>query len=100
MIKISKFSKTCNHCPSQWECLTDDNQYVYIRYRHGYLRAGMAESEREFFYGNIGENIYNVFNEKIGEEYDGSMTTKEMIERLSHKLDFSNSQEEDINYGE
>lgn len=98
MIKISKFSQTCNHCPSQWECLTDDNQYVYIKYRNGYLRAGIEKTEKKLF-DKITDR-YNVFNEKIGEEYDGSMTTKEMIDKLSDKLDFSNSQEENFNYGE
>lgn len=96
MIKISKFSKTCNHCPSQWECLTDDNQYVYIRYRHGYLRVALCKNEAEFM--NL-QNVYNIFNEQIGEDYDGSMTTKEMVEKLSHKLDFTDSKEE-FNYGE
>jgi len=88
-IKIKNYTKTCFACPAQWECLTDDGKYVYIRYRNGYLRAGIADSEEKFWNQDNKESIYNIFNELIGEESDGFMEFDEMSLMLKDKLDFS-----------
>ena len=89
MIKIKQFTKTRFACPAQWECLTDDGKYVYIRYRNGYLRAGIADSEEKFWNQDNFKNLYNIFNENIGEEHDGFMEFDEMKLILNDKLDFS-----------
>jgi hypothetical protein len=85
MINIVKYTKTCNHCPSQWECWTDDNKYVYIRYRYGVLRASLHESEEKYW--DCSKDIV-LFREAVGEEYDGCMTDEEMKELLKDLLNF------------
>jgi len=89
MIKIKQFTKTCFACPSQWECLTEDGKYVYIRYRNGYLRTGIADSEEKFWNQDNKESLYNIFNEEIDSEYNGIMKFDEMSLILKDKLDFS-----------
>jgi hypothetical protein len=35
--RVSKLIQTCKGSPSQWEGLTDDGQFIYVRYRWGCL---------------------------------------------------------------
>lgn len=42
--RIIELNQTCTACPSQWEGKTEDGRYVYIRYRGGYLSAGIGAS--------------------------------------------------------
>jgi hypothetical protein len=30
--RVSKLTQTCKASPSQWEGLTDDGQFIYVRY--------------------------------------------------------------------
>lgn len=39
MVKIKKFCKVSNFAPTQWVGITDDNEEVYIRYRHSNLEV-------------------------------------------------------------
>lgn len=92
MIKIAKYEQTCIACPTQFDCLTDDGQYVYIRYRCGWLRAGIAADEKTFWdnWGKI-ERPYNIFNQEIGDDLDGLISFEEMTKILKDKVDFSNA---------
>jgi hypothetical protein len=43
-ITITELQQTCVACPSQWEGRLADGRALYIRYRHGYLRANAADT--------------------------------------------------------
>jgi hypothetical protein len=76
MIKITRVVHTCGACPSQWDAWTDDNKYVYIRYRWGHLSVS---------YDVFGENI---FNKDIGGEFDGSMGFGELKKHTAGIIDW------------
>ena len=41
---IVMLEQTCGACPSQWEGQLADGRALYVRYRHGYLRACVADT--------------------------------------------------------
>lgn len=55
MIKITKLVQTCTACPSQYEGWTDKGEYVYVRYRHGYLYIEV--NEQRIFERSYGDSI-------------------------------------------
>lgn len=74
MITITKLEKTCAACPSQWEGETLEGDYIYIRYRWGYLSVTLDSEE--------------VFGEEIGEDMDGIMDFYELEEATKEKITF------------
>ena len=74
-IKVAHIRNTCPACPSQWEGATDDGQYVYIRYRWGWLRV------------EVGNEI--VYHQRIGGQLDGHMDENELSGHLKGVLDFT-----------
>jgi hypothetical protein len=82
---IVKIIKTCDACPTQWEGTTDKGEYVYIRYRCAHLRAGMGKTESEMWKRQKADgtwDVYNMFQEKVGEGFDGWMEYEKMKEHL------------------
>ena len=78
---VKKLSKTCDACPSQWEGETTDGRVVYIRYRWGYLSAGIG--------ADIGEAVRdNLYEEQIGGELDGYIMEYDMKAFLVDVFDF------------
>lgn len=72
MEKIIELEQTCPACPSQWEGKLEDGRSIYIRYRGGWLRYGIADT--------IDDAVGNyVFEKQIGGLYDGTMTEEEML---------------------
>ena len=53
-------------CPSQWYGKTINDEDIYVRYRYGTL--SVRKEDRV------------VFHKQIGDEFDGVMDTKEMLE--------------------
>lgn len=65
------FVKLIDHetsCPSQWDAWDADGTYYYIRYRWGRLTVAMGE-----VLGDL------VFDAQVGGQWDGTMTTDEML---------------------
>jgi hypothetical protein len=75
MIKVTKIIETCGACPSQWSGRTDDDKYLYIRYRWGFLRIELE-----------GDTI---FEGTFGDSLDGVMTFEELVEHTAQEIDFS-----------
>ena len=75
MIRVTQLDKTCYFCPSQWEGVTADGAYVYIRYRCGWLSARVG-----------GEVVAGL---QAGHEYDGVMDDAQMARLLAPWLDFA-----------
>jgi hypothetical protein len=64
MIKVKKILYAGGFCPYQCEFLTEDEQHGYLRYRGGVLRCGVGKN-----FSRV--PIYNIFDEVVGDEYDG-----------------------------
>lgn len=74
------YNSACGACPSQWDIFTDDDRYIYARYRWGWLSLTL----------NCGENNSQViFAQAIGDELDGCMDLGELIAITSPLLDWS-----------
>ena len=71
-IKVPDLRKTCESCPAQWEGVTEDRKYVYIRYRHGFLSVEVGGEE--------------ILATPHGEDWCGVMTDAEMIETVTQHI--------------
>jgi len=54
--RVSKLTQTCKGSPSQWEGLTDDGQFIYVRYRWGCLSIGSGKTMDEAV-GNVNNPV-------------------------------------------
>ena|ERR1017187_6196920 len=54
-MKITKLTKICVTCPTQYEGETDDGKYVYIRYRFGNFK--MEVNHEVIFTTSIGNGL-------------------------------------------
>jgi hypothetical protein len=79
---IKKCIQTCYACPSQWDLFTEDDQYIYMRYRWGHF---YAEKDKEIIFEYDADN-----------RFDGLMETETMIKLLSNLFDFSKAQFESM----
>lgn len=79
MKRFQSLTKTCDACPSQWEGILKDGRHIYIRYRWGNLGIGIGATAL----AAIGNYEYGI---DVGDEFDGSMTTEEMLGPLSEIL--------------
>lgn len=89
MIKIIEAYRTCIACPSQWECLTDDNRPVYIRYRWGFLSVQVGEIDASFasiFQSYMDNTAY--VEKAYGDSLEGHMTFEQLKEACSDKIVF------------
>jgi len=78
---LKEYHQTCSCCPSQWNALTEQNEFIYIRYRWGTLTIQMSASS-----GNLSDAINTgnmIFVKSIGNEYDGTLTTEELIQIIN-----------------
>lgn len=75
MIKIINLKQTCIACPTQYEGLTDNNEYVYIRYRYGYLSIRVC-----------GKEIYGT---RVGSGLDGVIELEKIIALSNDIIDWS-----------
>lgn len=82
MIRLVNLEQTCVACPSQWEGSTIDGRSVYIRFRHGHLTAGVGPTVDDACRAFV-----NLASLRVGDEYDGVMSTDQMLARLAHVLE-------------
>ena len=74
---LKELKNTGSCCPSQWEAITDKNEFIYIRYRFGRLTIHMSEPN-----GDLSDAINNgirVLEKSIGNGLDGSLNEGELI---------------------
>jgi len=85
-MKVISLKQTCEACPSQWEGTLEDGRMIYIRYRGGSLTADVSKMATDI----IGDAINGVciYEEIIGDNMDGFMTTSRMVAYLGGVLDF------------
>lgn len=70
---------TCSACPSQWDIHTTDGQYIYARYRWGWLTVTLDPWS---------ENSKELYAEQMGDEYDGVMSTIQLKELTKEILEW------------
>jgi len=87
-IIVTTLVRTCLRSPSQWEGQTSDGRYVYVRYRWGCLEIGIGHSLEEAI-SNSGE----LFEQQLGERYDGSMEIDQLREATLGMIDWPQSYE-------
>jgi len=86
MIIVKKITKTCEACPSQWEGETDNDQQVYVRYRHGTLKIEI--NGRTIFQKFLGKDQND---EEVLNKYREFGMSDDMIQKM--KTTFSNMRE-------
>jgi hypothetical protein len=85
-MRIVKAEQTCGACPSQWDAWTDDNQYVYLRYRHGYGYAKIYEA------GYVDSGAGTIVAEfEHGHSLDGFITLEDFCKYAGIELDLGGS---------
>jgi hypothetical protein len=82
-IRISRLAQTCKTSPSQWEGLTEDGQFVYVRYRWGCLSIGSGKTLDE-----AARKGNNLFEKQLGERPDGSLEYDKLREVTAGVIDW------------
>lgn len=83
MEQLKSINKTCDSLPSQWECITESNKFLYIRYRHGWLEVEESENKNQWDIGNI----RTIFLKLVDiAETSGDMSTEEMLRHTGIKI--------------
>lgn len=77
--KVKSCKQTCTACPSQWDIYTTEGNYIYAKYRWGYLSLvlNMNTKSRQL-----------IFEQYIRNGRIGGMDTTELIQRTSAILDW------------
>lgn len=75
-LKVKSYRQTCECCPSQWDIFTENDQYIYARYRFGRLTLEL----------NHNETILDIV---VGDNLDGYMYIYELQERTKKVLDWN-----------
>lgn len=78
---VERIEMTCSESPSQWSGFLTDGRPVYIRYRWGGLSVNEGGTN-----GVDGDRTYYVDH---GHEYDGRMSTEDMMTLTGGVLDWS-----------
>lgn len=85
MIVIKKLLSYGGSCPYQLEAITEDNKWLYIRYRHGVLSYVVANSAKEWMYN---DRIDYEYSELIGDIMDGYAKHDLIFPHLCDKIEF------------
>jgi hypothetical protein len=85
MIKVKKILYAGGFCPYQCEFLTEDGEHGYLRYRGGVLRCGVGK-DKESFFNRV--TVYNIFDEAVGDEYDGCPNHEVFQSHLKDLIEF------------
>lgn len=82
LIKIKTIEQTCFACPSQWDIMTEDGQYIYARFRWGYLSVKINP-------WTPNEKILFEWQDTDG--LNGVMDSEELQQLTKNILDWSNA---------
>jgi len=81
-MKVNEIIQKCSACPSQWEIELSDGRMAYARYRWGGLTIEVSKEKTNDIYMAMGEDGNLVYNERLGDEYDGVLGQDELIEQM------------------
>lgn len=78
-MKVRNIEQTCVACPSQWEGNLIDGRMFYARYRWGVLSVELSKELTTDVYKAIGEDGELIYDEQLGDSYDGTLEQAELI---------------------
>ena len=78
-MEVVKIKQTCLACPSQWEGSLEDGRMFYARYRWGCLSIEVSKKPTINVYMAMGEDGDLIYNEELGDEYDGVLGQSELV---------------------
>ena len=70
---LRSFGRLSAFNPSEWQGMTEKNESVYIRYRHGLLSIWVGKPNK------LLECENTIFSEQLGSTADNHMTTKQLL---------------------
>lgn len=79
---VDSITQTCVACPSQWEGKLKDGRMFYARYRWGRLSIEVSKEPTNNVYMAMGEDGELIYNEGLGDEYDGVLGQAELIDKM------------------
>lgn len=82
-VKVVELFQTCNACPAQWEGKTADGDYIYVRYRWGFLGIGLGKTFAEAVRGGV-----DVWAKQHGDSLDGYLPYEEMVDLTKGVVDW------------
>ncbi|AGY46548.1 hypothetical protein BigBertha_40 [Bacillus phage BigBertha] len=80
-VKLEKISQTCFACPTQFEGKTDNGDYLYCRYRYGWMSIELN-----------GKELMDV---KYGDEWAGCCSWEDFVKQANRNgiiIDDSNAE--------
>lgn len=83
---ITELHRTCTACPAQWEGKLASGESLYVRYRHGHLRAGAGASRDDAIWPEGPEaspGSRTLLDMEAGDDMDGFMTDHELRDHLT-----------------
>ena len=86
MITITKITRTCFACPSQWEAEDDQGKRYHIRYRWGDLSIHEIDINDRLSWDPI-------LSRKISTSLDGHMELDELIHVVGDRVIFECSED-------
>ena len=89
-LEVTELRQTSPASPAQWEGTTSDGRIVYVRYRSGWLEAGIGSSLDEAVDASASLDGFPdlLYREKIGGDLDGDLTQDEVLTRLSQVFSY------------
>jgi hypothetical protein len=84
-LKVKNLKQTTTRFPSQWEGNTVDDQFIYIRYRNGWLEVSVAPTKDELY-----DDEYKAFIMNDGTN-QGEMETDDMLKITGIELEKENN---------
>ena len=78
-MKVTYINQTCGACPSQWEGNLEDGRMFYARYRWGCLSIELSKEKTNNVMMAMGEDGNLIYNERLGDEFDGVFDQSELI---------------------
>jgi len=80
--KIISIKRITEACPSQWKIKLLDGRMIYARYRWGTLSITISNRPTDKAL-EVVRNGRILFHERVGDDFDGWMSTEEMLKYLN-----------------
>jgi hypothetical protein len=83
-MKLVRVVRTCTACPSQWDALTDNYQYLYLRYRSGIGTVDAYDTADSEKWTHVPDGAVARFD--TGDRLDGEMSLTDFVDAAGLQL--------------
>jgi hypothetical protein len=83
-MKLVRVVRTCTACPSQWDALTADYQYLYLRYRSGIGTVDAYDTADSEKWTRVPDGAVARFD--TGDRLDGEMSLTDFVDAAGLQL--------------